>query len=115
MATEYQALALILQSPYASIAKLGRQRCPWWLPVDLLLRDRFDSIDKIQNVKMPLLLMHGDTDTIVPIVEGKALFAKANEPKKSVYFEGKGHNDLGVEARKDAVMEFLKNYHFGNH
>lgn len=114
LATEFQAAALILQSPYASVAALGKQRYPW-LPIDLLLRDRFDSIEKIENVKVPLLLMHGDIDRVIPIEEAQKLFAKANEPKSAAYFEGKGHNDLGVEPRKDATLNFLKNYHFGNH
>lgn len=107
MATEYPSAALVLQSPYTSVESLAADRY-WWLPVHYLLSDRFDSLRKITDVHMPLLVMHGEDDTIVPVTEGRALFAHANEPKEAVYFPERGHNDLGVANRVDAILVFAR-------
>jgi fermentation-respiration switch protein FrsA (DUF1100 family) len=109
MATEYPAAAIVLQSPYTSIEALAKTRFPW-LPVHFLLIDRFDSLSKISHVHMPLLLLHGETDTIVPVEYGRSLFAHANEPKQAVYFPARGHNDLGVEGRIKALTGFVQKY-----
>ena len=107
MATQLPVAAIILQSPYASIIDIGYMRYPW-LPVNFLLEDKFNSISKIKSAHAPILFMHGDKDTVVPMTEGKKLFAAANEPKQAVYFPGHGHNDLDIQARLDAVLAFSK-------
>lgn len=105
MATEYKTAALILQSPFSSMKELVKNYYPW-LPVGLLLKDRYDSNKKIAKVKSPILLFHGDEDTIIPIEYGKKLFAASPEPKKSVYFSGKGHNDLDISELTKEIVEF---------
>ncbi len=105
MATEYKLAALILQSPFMSMASAASFHYPW-LPVNLLLEDRFDSASKIAAVHMPLLLLHGTDDTVVPISDGKGLFVLANEPKKSIYFANTGHNNYNLELLVAAVLTF---------
>ncbi len=107
MATEFKAAAVVLQSPYTSVEDRAKERY-FWLPVHYLIQDRFDSLSKIGNVHAPLLLMHGELDTIVPVTDGKTLFFHANEPKQAVYFPDRGHNDLGVQQRVDALVAFLR-------
>lgn len=109
MATELPAAAVVLQSPYTSIEVIAKMRYPW-LPVHFLLEDRFDSLSKIAGIHMPLLWMHGGQDTIVPYSEGKTLFAAANSPKEAIYFPDKGHNDLDVPQRINALVDFCKKY-----
>lgn len=82
--------ALALEAPYTSIADVAKRRY-WWLPVDLLLHDRFDSLAAIVNVRVPLLIHHGDLDRSVPIEFGRALFDRANRPKQFVELKNKGH------------------------
>lgn len=109
MATEAPVAAVVLQSPFTSLEDVGKDRYPF-LPVRLLLEDRFDSLNKIQDVHSKLLIMHGTEDTTVPAEEGRELFAAANEPKDVVYFEGRGHNDLDIAQRIDALVEFSRKY-----
>jgi fermentation-respiration switch protein FrsA (DUF1100 family) len=101
--------ALILRSPYTSLVDLGRRHYPW-LPVSLLLRDRFASIDVIPRVRVPLLVIAGERDTIIPASNSERLFAAANEPKHLEVIDGADHNDLPLLAGAqmiDAIVRFL--------
>jgi fermentation-respiration switch protein FrsA (DUF1100 family) len=106
MATEHAAAALILESPYTSVPDVGANRYPL-VPVHLLLRDKYDSLAKIKNVHMPLLLLHGELDQVVPIKFGKKLFAAANEPKQAEYVPGAGHNDVYTLRVQQIILNFL--------
>ena len=61
------------------------------MPVNFLLRDRYDSKSKIKNIKIPILIMHGKMDNIVPQKMGKELFEKANDPKFSYFPDDDNH------------------------
>ena len=108
MATEYAASALILESPYTSVPDVGADRYPL-VPVRWLLHDSFDSIDKIKKVHMPLLLLHGELDQVVPVKFGKELFAAANEPKQAVYVPDAGHNNVYNLKVQQIILNFLAN------
>jgi fermentation-respiration switch protein FrsA (DUF1100 family) len=105
MVIEFPTLALILQSPYTCISDRGQERYPF-VPVSLLLKDRFDSLSKISNIRSPLLILHGEEDKVVPIEDGRILFAAAPFPKKAIYFPHKDHSDLSVSERVDALLNF---------
>ena len=62
-----------------------------YLPVNLLLKDRYDSKSKIKNIKTPILIMHGKMDNIVPQRMGLELFERANDPKFSYFPENDDH------------------------
>jgi fermentation-respiration switch protein FrsA (DUF1100 family) len=81
---------IILESPFTSIADAAKIYYPY-LPVNFLLRDRYDSKSKIQNIKIPILIMHGKMDNIVPQKMGKELFEKANDPKFSYFPDDDNH------------------------
>jgi fermentation-respiration switch protein FrsA (DUF1100 family) len=106
MATEYAAAALILESPYTSVPDVGADRYPL-VPVRWLLRDQYDSIAKIGNVHMPLLLLHGELDQVVPVKFGKALFEAANEPKQAIWVPDAGHNNVYNLNVQQAVLTFI--------
>jgi fermentation-respiration switch protein FrsA (DUF1100 family) len=106
MATEYAAAALILESPYTSIPDVGADRYPM-VPVRWLIRDKYDSIGKIKDVHMPLLLLHGEADQVVPVKFGKELFAAANEPKQAVYIPDAGHNNVYNLKVQQIVLNFI--------
>ena len=89
--------SIILESPFTSIENSAKIYYPY-LPVRLLLKDRYDSINKIKMINTPILIMHGKKDDIVPFSMGKELFEKANSPKYS-YFT----------ADDDHMMEFNSN------
>lgn len=109
VASELAALVaprmLVLASPYTSIADRAGELYPW-LPVRLLLKDNFAPMAYIHRVHAPVLIIHGDRDTIVPLAHGKRLFDAANEPKRLAALPGIGHNDMPVETIVREMMEF---------
>jgi len=105
MATEYQVGGLILQAPYTSV--VGRAaEIYFFIPVRKVLREHFNSLDKISKVKSPLLIIHGALDTTIPIRHGKTLLESANHPKESVFFDDVGHNNFDSAAIALNVMDF---------
>lgn len=95
LAVERQVAGLVLQSPYTSVAEAA-QRQFFWLPVDLLLTERFSNIDKIARVQEPVLILHGLEDGLFPVSMAKDIETKATTKVSSAYFADVGHNDLDV-------------------
>lgn len=107
MATECECALLALQSPYTSIENVAQETYPW-LPVRMLIQDRYNSIGIAKAVKEPVLVMHGDTDTLIGVEHAKELFTKLSEPKQSVYFPNKGHNDLDGAGMVKHLVDFSR-------
>jgi len=95
LAVERPPAALVLRSPFTSLADVGAVHFPW-LPVRLLLLDRYPSIERIAAVRAPLLVIAGDRDDIVPASLSRRLYDAAAEPKRFVLVPGAGHNDPEV-------------------
>jgi fermentation-respiration switch protein FrsA (DUF1100 family) len=106
LAAEHPARALILESPFTSAVDVGAERMPW-LPVRLMMWDRFDSTTWIGKVRAPVLIVHGDRDEVIDYRFGRALFAQAREPKTFVRIAGGMHNDLAEHGLYPAVWRFL--------
>lgn len=105
VATEYpNACAIILQSPYTTMAALGRYHYPW---IPLKPWDKFDSIGRIHRIHMPLLALHGTRDTVVPYIQGVQLFKAANQPKQWVALPEQGHGDLWQPEFLNTVTSFI--------
>jgi fermentation-respiration switch protein FrsA (DUF1100 family) len=81
---------IILESPFTSIANAAKIYYPY-LPVSIILKDRYDSIGKIKNINTPIFIMHGKMDNIIPQQMGLELFEKANNPKYSYFPEDDDH------------------------
>jgi len=90
VAKEKKVEGLILDAPYTSILEIASAQFPW-LPVGLLLKDRYESIKYIGDVHVPIFIMHGDADEVVPVEMGRRLFAAANKPKEIKIIRGGGH------------------------
>ncbi|HXP97860.1 MAG TPA: alpha/beta hydrolase [Telmatospirillum sp.] len=110
MAVEFPPARLVLLAPYTSITDVA-SGIYWFLPVGLLSRDRFPSINRINAVHAPLLIVHGETDEIVPVSMGRDLLAAANEPKTGVFFPGAGHDNLFSFGASDAIADFIDPQH----
>jgi len=109
-ATEHPPAALILRSPFTSMIDVGRYHYPF-LPVRWLLRDRFDSLDRIGRVGCPLLVIAGDRDSIIPPALSQRLYDAAPSPKRLVMIPGADHNDEDLFAGPRmiaAIVEFLQ-------
>jgi uncharacterized protein len=110
LASEQPPLALVLRSPYTSLVDVGRRAYPF-LPVNLLLTDRFASLDRIPNVKCPVLVIAGTDDSVVPADLSKRLFDVAPGPKKKLLMiNGADHNDYELLAGTeliDTTVDFI--------
>jgi uncharacterized protein len=84
--------ALILDKTFTSLPDVGQALFPW-LPVRLLMRNRFDSLTKITRCKRPVFVAHGTADQVIPFAHGERLYAAANEPKRFFAMTGVGHTE----------------------
>jgi uncharacterized protein len=109
MASERPVRLLLLESPYANIADVARWHYPF-LPVDLLLKDRFDSLSRIAAVRAPILVMQGDHDEVIPAASGRELFAAAPQPKEIWVAPNGGHNDLASFGALAVATTFMRRY-----
>jgi fermentation-respiration switch protein FrsA (DUF1100 family) len=106
LAAEQKVGRLVLEAPHTSLADVAAP-VYWYAPVRLLMWDQFRSSELIAQVKVPLLVMHGARDPIIPILLGERLFAQANEPKQFVRFPEGGHNDLDEFGAVDVARRFI--------
>ena len=97
--------ALILLSPYRSIPAVAAARYPLF-PVRPLVKDRFDTESKIGAVRLPVLVIHGEDDQLIPFPEGVAVYRAAPPPKRFVALPGIGHEYPSL-AVLPAVQGFL--------
>lgn len=104
MARRQAPAALILESPFPSVSYMARRLYPF-LPVWPLLRTKYDSLSKIVEVQAPLLVLHGDSDDIVPVEAGKEVFEAAREPKEFYIIPGARHNDTYLVGGQDYFDE----------
>ena len=110
LALEKPVKALILESPYLSIKKLANKQFPYLFP-SLLLKYTLDSYSKINASKLnaPVLIIHGDSDELIPCEHAKELFAAIKgDKKKLVVIHAGHHNDLSsFPEHNKAIAEFL--------
>lgn len=96
LAARFDPYAVILESPFSSAESVG-QGTYWFVPVKLLLRDKFESIKFAPKISAPVLIFHGTADKVVPYDEGKKLFNAIKSEKKFVAVEGAGHLDFAED------------------
>src|SRR5262249_18429888 len=108
---------VILQSTFPSLVAAGRIHFPW-LPVSLLLIDRFPSAERVPDVTCPVLQIHGRLDTIVPWNLGETLYAAIpatssdGMPKTRIELPQTDHNDVYADDSPDRglLIEGLKTF-----
>ncbi len=100
------AAGLILDAPYTSLADLAAGHYPW-LPVRGMLFDRYESARHIKSVHAPLLIVHGERDTTIPVAMGKALYDAANAPKQIEIIAGAGHADHYMFGSYDVINAWI--------
>jgi len=97
---------IILESPFTSMIDAGKNKYPY-LPIKLLLKDKYESNKKIKNIKNPILIMHGKVDNIVPFNMGKKMYELANQPKYSYFSEYDDHMMEYNEKLLNALSRFI--------
>ena len=89
-----QADGLVLEATFTSVQEMIDQSSWGFLPVGLILTQRFDTLSKIGEIRMPVLITHGTRDSIVPFHMGEKLYERVQAPKKFIKVEGAGHHNL---------------------
>lgn len=88
---------LLLESTFTSLASVARNLFPFaggYTPDERV----YNSIEKLPEIRCPLLVIHGDADMLIPVEEGLALYEAANRPKELFIIPGAGHNDVSLSA-----------------
>ncbi len=106
MAKEGWGTRLALISPYTTLPNVAALAFPY-LPVELLMHDRFDSLGLARSIQLPVLIIHGTNDALIPIWLGREL--KAQFPHATmVEIPGGGHNGLWAKPEvRDAWQAFV--------
>ena len=108
MATEFPtAKALILEAPFTSTVDIAK-RIYWFLPVEKMMKDRFENDKKIGQLTMPVLIIHGTKDFTVPYRYGQKLFTNVvSHQKEFVTLEGAGHANVYDFNAAEHIHAFL--------
>jgi fermentation-respiration switch protein FrsA (DUF1100 family) len=107
LAVERPPAALLLRSPFTSLTDVARLHYPW-LPVKWLLTDRYGSAARVAQLTVPLLVIAGERDQIVPTALSRRLYDAATAPKRFVLVPGADHNDAALVNGPQTVDEILR-------
>lgn len=111
LATRKKAGALIIESGFTSIPDLGRKYYPY-LPVSLMTRFHYATIDKVSSLSLPKLFIHSPGDEVIPYDQGMKLFARAAEPKEFLTLRG-DHNEGFLQSGElyiNGLNQFVSKY-----
>ena len=98
--------ALVLEAPFTSIVDVGRLMWKGF-PLALIMADQYRTIDRIAAVTVPLFIVHGGRDAIIPLDQARRVFHAANQPKSLTVVPQAGHNDLFDRGAWERVRGFL--------
>jgi fermentation-respiration switch protein FrsA (DUF1100 family) len=104
LASEHPPLALVLRSPFPSVAEVGRFHYPYLPVIDPLLMDRYRVSDALRSLTAPALVVAGERDRIVPVTFSRTVHDELRGPKRLAVFPGVDHNDHAL-AEGDLLME----------
>jgi hypothetical protein len=105
LACKKKVKGLVLESAYTSLPALANEKLPFFFP-SLYLKFRFDNMSKINQVKCPVILLHGGLDTLIPLSHSQRLLKTFTGKKKMVLFPQGAHNDLNSF---EIYQQFLNN------
>lgn len=95
LATEYPPAGLVLRSPFVDLASVGQIHYPF-LPVETLLRDRYPLTDQLATVTVPVTVVYGSHDSVVPPEQSRAVAESAPTMEHLVEIAGADHNDRAL-------------------
>ena len=86
---------------------IGERRYPW-MPIRTIMRNTFESIDKVRRIHAPILFIHSPDDTVIPIEEGRRLFDAAPDPK--IFVEVRGGHVEPAAVDGDRMFAAVRNF-----
>ena len=109
LSTNYSFNMTILEAPFTSVADVAQKRY-WIFPAKYLVLDNFDNLGIIEKIKSPLLLLHGYKDYVINIAFGKKVFEAALKPKKALFVQNAGHNNLFEFNLVNKILNFMNKF-----
>jgi uncharacterized protein len=106
LAAERPVSRMVLEAPFFSAVDIAAGVYPY-MPVRLLMKDQFRSDLRIAKVTVPVLVLHGDRDAVVPLSSGQRLYELITSPKRFVRITGGGHEDLGSFGAVETARKFV--------
>lgn len=106
LVAKHKPALLIMDAPFNSVLDMGRKQVPW-LPVSLLMKDKFESDKALADLDVPLIWIHGTADQIIPLSQGQKLYDGYNGPKSAHVIEGGQHTNLWFLGGREIVLEAL--------
>ena len=107
MAVESDVSGVILEAPYTSIPDVAQAHY-WYLPARYMVLDKFEILSRIQKIDVPLLIVHGEQDTTIPVSFSQSLYKEALEPKQILIVPDAGHNNLFEYGVAECIEKFIK-------
>ena len=108
LATKVPVAGVVIEEAFSSVAAVGQKMFPF-LPVRLIVRNKYNTLSKIAGINAPLLILHSRDDEFFPMKHAESLFAAAREPKRLVELRG-SHNDafvVSADVYRAALRDFL--------
>jgi len=104
-----EAALLIVQSSFTSIRDMTKRFGLYWLlPVELILRHRFESLEKMTTIAMPVLVVTGTEDLQIPVDMGERLYEAALGFKRLIVIQGGGHDNHLSGQDRQQVKQFIE-------
>ena len=104
------AKGLIVEGTFTSIPDVASSMKFGWLPISPLITQRFEAVKKVGKLHSPLLVVHGDNDTLIPSALGRQLYEAATGPKQFLLVEGGSHFStmaVGLPKYREALKDFF--------
>lgn len=98
--------ALVLEAPFPSTIDVARVHYPW-LPARFVPQDQYRSADHIGQVTAPVLVLHGENDSVIPFQLGMQLFQAANQPKTFTSLGPVGHAAISTPTTWEHEVRFI--------
>ena len=106
LAAKHKPAMLFVDAPFNSALDMGRRQVPW-LPVSLLMKDKYQSDKALKGLDVPLIWTHGTADRVIPISQGQKLYDGYEGPKFAHIIEGGRHNNLWTLGGREIVLDAL--------
>jgi fermentation-respiration switch protein FrsA (DUF1100 family) len=107
LSLQREVQALVLEAPFTSAVDVGKLLWKGF-PLGIIMVDQYRTIERIGQVTVPLFIVHGGRDSIIPLDQARRVYHAANEPKSLAVVPQAGHNDLYERGAFEKVHGFLE-------
>ncbi|MEP3655757.1 MAG: alpha/beta hydrolase [Litorimonas sp.] len=106
LAVQHQPELLISDAPFNSVLDMAHRQMPLF-PTAILVKDKWRSDKALKDLNVPLIWIHGTSDNVIPIAQGRKLFEDYAGPKSAHIIEGAGHNNTWLNGGREVVLTAL--------